>query len=98
MHERILLQAIGHTGAAIAFLLQFVSLYFHAHDEEENKGRSTKNRILSRFLHDFVLVIAFLGYVNLFRGYWYVLNVYFMPGTVLNLMNDIKNIFCNFYR
>ena len=89
--RRIFLQAIGHTGAAIAFVLQFISLYFHAHNEEENMGRSTRTRILSRFLHDFVLVIAFLGYVNLFRGYWYVLTVYFMPGKILNLIKR-KNV------
>ena len=77
------LQGIGHGGASAAFILQFVSLYFHADNGEENKERSVITRIFSRFLHDFVLVVAFFAYVNLFRGYWYLLSEYFMPGKFL---------------
>ena len=74
------MKGIGHGVASIAFILQFVSLYFHADNKKENETRKWYTQLLSRILHDAVLFVAFFAYVNLFRGYWYVLDTYFIPG------------------
>ena len=47
-----------------------------------------EKRILSRMFYSLVLIVALLGYVNLFRGYWYVLEVYFIPGKILVLIDS----------
>ena len=59
-----------------------MSLYFHADSEKENNGRFMEARIFSRISYSCVLIIALFAYVNIFRGYWYVLVVYFMPGMI----------------
>ena len=62
-----------------------MALYFHADSQKENEKRFMETRILTRLLYSFVLILALFSYVNLFRGYWYVLVEYFMKGMILLL-------------
>jgi len=86
------MKGIGHGVACIAFILQFVSLYFHADNSKANEQRKWYSRLSSRILHDAVLFVAFFAYVNLFRGYWYVLDTYFIPGDKM-----MAHLICQFY-
>ena len=76
-----LLQYVGVAASAAVFVLQFVSLYLHADSEEEDQQRPLSIRIIAYLVHFLVLNIAFFASVCLFRGYWHLIDVYFIfPG------------------
>ena len=79
----------------MVFGAQFLLLYFHADDENGCKGHSTrikinvlglcKKEIALKFCwiyvgYAFMLVVAFFGAVSQFRGYWNLIDVYFISG------------------
>ena len=67
----------------ICFVLQFVDLYLHAENEEEDKKRPLYKRIVAYLVHVVVLNLAFFSSVCSFRGYWWILDIYFIfPGMV----------------
>ena len=71
---------MGVLSSGIVFVLQFVSLYCHADNGRQNNDRSVGQRISVRLLHTVILVIAQFGCVSAFRGYWKLIDVYFIPG------------------
>ena len=74
-------QYVGFAASLAVFILQFVSLYIHADSEKEDQYRPFFKRMIAYLVHALVLNIAFFASVCLFRGYWHLLDVYFIfPG------------------
>ena len=88
-------QAVGIAVSWIAFGAQFLLLYFHADNEEDCKSHSAriqvnvfglcKKDLALKFCWIYIgyailLIAAFFGAVSQFRGYWNLIDVYFISG------------------
>ena len=77
------------------FGTQFLLLFFHENEENECIGHPTKIKInvcglykkvfVLKFCWIYIgyaimLIAAFFGAVSQFRGYWNLIDVYFLPG------------------
>jgi len=80
-------QGAGAGTFLISFFLQFPFTMYC-----QRKDVSNFSKLLANF---FVTVVGVIATVNTFRGYWYIMDVYLMPGK-LNTSSSLYKIFKNF--
>ena len=81
----LLLQGIGFGCAVVVFFLQFLFAWLY-HKSKLTNFKATKYskkfKILRLLGYDVLIMIALIGNVASFRGFWNVLDVYFLPSKI----------------
>ena len=77
-----ILQIIGTGCGVIVFLLQFIFVWLY-HKSKLDSIKPTKHSKTFKWLrligYDFMIMIALIGNVASFRGFWNILDAYFWP-------------------
>ena len=84
----LLLQGIGFGCAWLVFFLQFLFAWLYHKSKFANlkaTENSTRFKILRLIGYDVVIMIALIGNVASFRGFWNILDVYFLPSKIFYL-------------
>ena len=73
---------MGFIIAVFAFVVQFLFVWLFYKDRlvEKKKNHSKMWRIFRMLSYNTLQVIELIGNVASFRGFWNVLDVYFIPG------------------
>ena len=81
----LLFQGTGFGCAVVVFFLQFLFAWlYHKNKFTDLKATeySKRFKILRLIGYDFVIMIALIGNVASFRGFWNILDVYFLPSKI----------------
>ena len=84
----LLLQGSGFGCAVLVFFLQFLFAWLYHKSKFANlkaTENSTRFKILRLIGYDVVIMIALIGNVASFRGFWNILDVYFLPSKIFYL-------------
>ena len=78
----VLFQIMGFSCAVLVFLLQFLFVWlYYRHKLVEKKYETSKTWKIFRMLaFNTMQVIELIGNVACFRGFWNVLDAFFIPG------------------